>query len=116
MVQRCLDAFVEYFNHKKTRYQHNKILPSGVSPQEVYDLPAKFFLEDLRIPVHQNSIDALCNEIPTTRKEAFQWVSDDFDNAAWQAYREIGSPQLILTDAWRIFHDMIQILKDHVAM
>ncbi|KAJ7358268.1 hypothetical protein DFH08DRAFT_802106 [Mycena albidolilacea] len=54
-----LDKFVDYFNNKRTRKQQNRILPSGVAPDVVFDMPGDYGLENLAIPVTQEAIDEL---------------------------------------------------------
>ncbi|KAF8187694.1 hypothetical protein K438DRAFT_1764849 [Mycena galopus ATCC 62051] len=40
IVQIGLDEFLDYFNNKKTRKQRNRILPSVVTPNVGFDMPA----------------------------------------------------------------------------
>ncbi|KAJ7323684.1 hypothetical protein DFH08DRAFT_650902, partial [Mycena albidolilacea] len=82
IVQIGLDEFVDYFNNKKTRKQHGCILPLGVAPNVVFDMPGDYGLENLAIPVAQEAIDELRTLIDTSREEAYRWVSDEFDALA----------------------------------
>ncbi|KAJ7856976.1 hypothetical protein B0H14DRAFT_2578612 [Mycena olivaceomarginata] len=45
IVQIGLDEFMDYFNNKKTRKQSTRILPSGVSPNVVFDMPEDYGLQ-----------------------------------------------------------------------
>ncbi|KAJ7475377.1 hypothetical protein B0H11DRAFT_2428460 [Mycena galericulata] len=94
IVQTGLDEFVDYFNNKKTRKQRNRILPSGVALNVVFDMPANYGLENLAIPVTQAALDELRGLIDTPREDAFRWVSDEFDEVATAVYIRIGSPKL----------------------
>ncbi|KAF8185327.1 hypothetical protein K438DRAFT_1508802, partial [Mycena galopus ATCC 62051] len=82
IVQIGLDEFVDYFDNKKTRKQSGRILPSGVAPNVVFDMPEDYDLENLAIPVTQAAIDELRSLIDTPRGEVFRWVSDEFDALA----------------------------------
>ncbi|KAJ7256694.1 hypothetical protein C8J57DRAFT_1517333 [Mycena rebaudengoi] len=86
IVQIGLDEFVDYFNNKKTRKQRSRILPSGVAPNVVFDMHSDYGLENLAIPVAQEAIDKLWALILTSHKEAYHWVSDEFDALASEVY------------------------------
>ncbi|KAJ6492595.1 hypothetical protein DFH09DRAFT_874761, partial [Mycena vulgaris] len=82
IVQIGLNEFLDYFNNKKTQKQRSRILPSGVAPNVVFDMPGDYGLENLAIPVAQEAIDELRTLIDTSREEAYRWVSDEFDALA----------------------------------
>ncbi|KAJ7460384.1 hypothetical protein B0H11DRAFT_1872512 [Mycena galericulata] len=111
IVQTGLDEFVDYFNNKKTRMQRNRILPSGVAPNVVFDMPANYGLENLAIPVTQAALDELRGLIDTPREDAFRWVSDEFDEVATAVYIRIGSPKLEALSGWAIFNGMAPLLR-----
>ncbi|KAJ6612194.1 hypothetical protein B0H10DRAFT_1808079 [Mycena sp. CBHHK59/15] len=115
IVQTGLDEFVDYFNNKKTRKQRNRILPSGVAPNVVFDMPANYGLENLAIPVTQAALDELRGLIDTPREDAFRWVSDEFDEVATAVYIRIGSPKLEALSGWAIFNGMAPLLRGVVV-
>ncbi|KAJ7268363.1 hypothetical protein C8J57DRAFT_1228076 [Mycena rebaudengoi] len=84
IVRIGLDEFVDYFNNNKIHKQPNRILPSGVAPNVVFDIPGNFGLENLAIPVTQEALDELRGLINTPRKEAFRWVSDELMGLQWK--------------------------------
>ncbi|KAJ6449991.1 hypothetical protein C8R45DRAFT_1114394 [Mycena sanguinolenta] len=114
IVQISLDEFVDYFNNKKTRKQSARILPSGVAPNVVFDMPEDYGLENLAIPVTQEAINALRSLIDTPRKEAFRWVSDDFDALALAVYNGVGSPKIEALSGWAIFNMMAPPIREQV--
>ncbi|KAJ7026380.1 hypothetical protein C8F04DRAFT_966448, partial [Mycena alexandri] len=116
IVQIGLDEFVDYFNNKKTRRQRNRILPSGVAPNVVFDMPANYGLENLAIPVTQAALDELRGLIDIPRKEAFRWVSDEFEAVATEVYIGIGSPKLEALSGWTIFNEMAPVLREVVDL
>ncbi|KAJ6489802.1 hypothetical protein C8R45DRAFT_793370, partial [Mycena sanguinolenta] len=59
IVQIGLDEFVDYFNNKKTRKQHNRKLPSGVATNVVFDTPGDYGLQNLAIPIIPAAIEEL---------------------------------------------------------
>ncbi|KAJ7105543.1 hypothetical protein C8R44DRAFT_942644, partial [Mycena epipterygia] len=107
IVQVSLDDFVEYWNNHKIRTQRNKQLPSGFSPNYIYDFPDKFGLTYFGVPAPQDLVDALRENIPKNRKECYRWVSDEFEVKAWEAYYTIGAPKFVLTEGWTIFCQML---------
>ncbi|KAJ6624342.1 hypothetical protein B0H10DRAFT_1943243 [Mycena sp. CBHHK59/15] len=109
IVQIGLDEFVDYFNNKKTWKQCGRILPSGVAPNVVFDMPGDYGLENLAIPVAQEAIDELRTLIDTSREEAYRWVSDEFDALASEVYIQLGCPKLEALSGWAIFNAMAPI-------
>jgi len=102
---------VDWWNNHKTRYQKRSNLPSGTTPNFIYDFPQNFGLKHCGVKISREDIDALRLTIPRSREECFQWVSTEFDMAASAAYVQCGSPQLDHTVGWKIFIDMVKILK-----
>ncbi|KAJ7447515.1 hypothetical protein B0H11DRAFT_1744791, partial [Mycena galericulata] len=111
IVQIGLDEFVDYFNNKKTRKQRNQILPSGVAPNVVFDMPGDYGLQNLAIPITQEAIDELRDLIETSRQEAFRWVSDEFDVLATEVYQSVGSPKLEALSGWAVFNVMAPLIR-----
>ncbi|KAJ7867117.1 hypothetical protein B0H13DRAFT_2352068 [Mycena leptocephala] len=116
IVQTGLDEFVDYFNNKKTRKQRNRILPSGVAPNVVFDMPGDYGLENLAIPVTQEVLDELRGLIETPREEAFRWVSDEFDGVATNVYIMLGSPKMEALSGWAIFNAMAPLIREQVEI
>ncbi|KAF7371823.1 hypothetical protein MVEN_00039000 [Mycena venus] len=113
IVQIGLDEFVDYFN-KKTRKQSGRILPSGVAPNVVFDMPEDYGLENLASPVTEAAIDELRRLIDTTQEEAFRWVSDEFDALASRVYEGLGSPRMEALTGWAIFNAMALLIREQV--
>lgn len=105
---------MDYFNNKKTRKQRNRILPSGVAPNVVFDMPADYGLQNLAIPVTQEAIQELRGLIETPREEAFRWVSDEFDMLATNIYNGLGSPKLETLSGWAIFNAMAPLIRAEI--
>ncbi|KAJ7912784.1 hypothetical protein B0H13DRAFT_2474022 [Mycena leptocephala] len=114
IVQIGLDEFVDYFNNKKTRKQRGRILPSGVAPNVVFDMPGDYGLENLAIPVAQEAIDELRTLIDTSREEAYRWVSDEFDALASEVYIQLGCPKLEALSGWAIFNAMAPLVRQRI--
>ncbi|KAJ6579829.1 hypothetical protein B0H10DRAFT_1835208, partial [Mycena sp. CBHHK59/15] len=114
IVQIGLDEFLDYFNNKKTHKQRNRILPSGVAPNVVFDMPADYGLQNLTIPVTQEAIQELRGLIETPREEAFRWVSDEFDMLATNIYNGLGSPKLETLSGWAIFHALAPLIRTEI--
>ncbi|KAJ7842013.1 hypothetical protein B0H14DRAFT_2512073 [Mycena olivaceomarginata] len=114
IVQIGLDEFVDYFNNQKTRKQSGRILPSGVAPNVVFDMPEEYGLENLAIPVTQVVVDELRSLIDTPREDAFRWVSDVFDALALRVYEGLGSPKMEARTGWAIFNAMAPLIREQV--
>ncbi|KAJ7304564.1 hypothetical protein DFH08DRAFT_721689, partial [Mycena albidolilacea] len=115
IIQIGHDEFVDYFNNKKNRKQRNRILPSGVAPNVVFDMPSNYGLQNLAIPVTQEAIEELRALIPTLRQEALRWVSDEFDALAYNIYTSLGSPKLDALSGWGIFNAMVPLIRQEIG-
>jgi hypothetical protein len=100
IVQGELDHFTERWNSHIIRRRRNKLIPSGVSPNELYEHPEYFGGRCFAIPVPKDAIDALHSTIKLTRKAALQWVPEEFDTITWQVYELLGSPSCSAETAW----------------
>jgi hypothetical protein len=116
IVQIGLDEFVDYFNNKRTRKQQNRILPSGVAPNVVFDMPGDYGLENLAIPVSvtQEAIDELRALIDTPREDTLRRVSEDFAVVANDIYTSLGSPKLEVLSGWAIFNTMAPVVRQEM--
>ncbi|KAJ7647950.1 hypothetical protein FB45DRAFT_975407 [Roridomyces roridus] len=112
IVQGELDHFTERWNSHVIRRQKNKVMPSGVSPNELHAHPEHYCGRCFAIPVPKDAVDALRrNTIKTPRKDALAWVPDDFDIIAWQVYEMVGSPVCSAENAWDVFAEMASIMR-----
>ncbi|KAJ7616016.1 hypothetical protein FB45DRAFT_1106958 [Roridomyces roridus] len=111
IVQNAANLFVEYWNTHKTRNQRNKALPSGVSPQDVFEKPQNFGLEFGGIEVDREFVRELRKTLPKSREECYRWVPEDFEVQAVVAYEYLGSPALRISEGWTIFSRMLAILE-----
>ncbi|KAK7029057.1 hypothetical protein R3P38DRAFT_3515958 [Favolaschia claudopus] len=111
-----IHSFLDYFNNQKTRKQPGRILPSGVAPNVVFDMPQDYGLENLAVPVAQEAIDALRGLIDTPRSEALRWVPDLFNGLAFEVYHELGSPKLEALNGWAVFNAMAPLIRAQVEL
>lgn len=79
IVQVHLDEFVVYWNTKSTCSQKDKVLPSGVAPNTIFDFPEDYNLADYGVDVPQSMIDLLRGGISKSREDCFRWVPRAFD-------------------------------------
>ncbi|KAF8572791.1 hypothetical protein K439DRAFT_1650089 [Ramaria rubella] len=108
IVQSLYDDFYEYWVMHWVRKQNQKMMPSGVSPKELYMNPEYYGGWPMGIPImNLEVIPALRETLSCTREEAFRWVSDEFAAAAENAYIVIGSPTRTALSAWQIFSLML---------
>ncbi|KAJ6599631.1 hypothetical protein B0H10DRAFT_2311281 [Mycena sp. CBHHK59/15] len=79
IVQGELDHFTERWNSHVIRRQRNKLMPSGVSPNELYAHPEYYGGRCFAIPVPQAAVDAFRASIRLSRDTALSWVPAEFD-------------------------------------
>jgi hypothetical protein len=108
VVQARLNQYVYEINSHKVRKQKNTHLPSGGSHNDFYDFPEEYGMQDLLIPVDQDSIDRLIEEHQPPH--LFQFASDEGEVLAQELYSRLHEPQLGVLNAWKVFGDMLAIL------
>lgn len=119
IVQAQLDAFIAYWNSHVIRSQRAKYLPSGGSPNEVFDNPLKFGYEDRSIAVPSDMIATLRAKVneDLPREEAFRWVSDSFEIYAQHIHVHIlGSREIGIETGWDVFCAMRPHIREYVAL
>ncbi|KAK7046463.1 hypothetical protein R3P38DRAFT_2508022 [Favolaschia claudopus] len=112
IVQKQLDSFQLYWNHRTPRKDEKKAMTSGVAPIEIYRNPELYGLKRLGRKVDQETIDRLREDLPYSREEAMRWVPDSFDDAAHEAYVTLCSPKLEPRRGWEIFGQMAELLVE----
>jgi hypothetical protein len=110
-LQKSLDSFKTSWNETKRRTQSAKLMPSGCTPFELWHHPELYDGKALGIRVRQEHIDSLRADLQVSRKEAFRWVSDEFEAVADNVYAELGSPLLTIQTAWEIFSSMLNLIE-----
>ncbi|KAI1794272.1 hypothetical protein LXA43DRAFT_883738, partial [Ganoderma leucocontextum] len=117
LVQERLDEYREYWNNHTVRRQKEKDLPSGTSPIHIWTCPthARPTARDCRVRVRLDMIRELRDQIggETARREAYQFVTPEFQAMADTAYADLGFPRITLTTAWTIFLTMVNVLRTH---
>lgn len=111
ILQRQLDAFVEYWNNHRIRSQPNKPNISGTTPRHAFTCPGSLGGQDCRIPVEKATVDALRAEIPVSHVDAMRWVDDCFAEQAQNTYERIGSPLLVPACGWSVFRRILTELE-----
>ncbi|KAJ7590443.1 hypothetical protein C8J56DRAFT_888594 [Mycena floridula] len=107
IMQQCLDLWRTYWNSHTVRSQPDKVLPSGDSPDLIYQLPKNHGLINCSTPVTKAAIDILGK----SQAECMRWVSEEFEAHANEAYMSIGSPTLQPTKGWTIYTRMLKLLE-----
>ncbi|KIY51506.1 hypothetical protein FISHEDRAFT_70731 [Fistulina hepatica ATCC 64428] len=117
IVQHSLVEFRNYWNHHHTRSQPNKALPSGKSPNHIFDNPRMYGLDSCAVVVPADAISAMRDRLDVTRERTRQWVNPVFDMIAHQVYQSLGSPVLTRPrDGWSIFQSMVPLLEEAHAV
>lgn len=107
LIQRELDTFVNRQNAHRIRKQIEIALPSGGRPDEFYKNPQVYGGENCLVPVDMNEVDDLL-EASDDGVSRLQYVDEDFEPLATEAYTSIGMPEITLTTAWAVFRRMVE--------
>ncbi|KAF8519423.1 hypothetical protein JB92DRAFT_3112377 [Gautieria morchelliformis] len=105
-----LDDFIAYWNSHRVRTQHNKLMPSGATPSNIFTSPQAYGGERCSIPVSQEAIDALRKNIPFNREEALNFCDEDFSAIASGVWSDLNSPPHTVSNGWEVFTKMLPLL------
>ncbi|KAJ7678788.1 hypothetical protein B0H17DRAFT_1015364 [Mycena rosella] len=111
IIQGELDHFTERWNVHIICRQRNKLMPSGVSPNELYAHPEYYGGRCFATPVPQAAVAAFRDEIRLTRDGALNWVPAEFDAMACQVYDLLGAPECSAATAWDLFSRMASVMR-----
>ncbi|KAF9474800.1 hypothetical protein BDN70DRAFT_815066 [Pholiota conissans] len=107
-VQQELDSFRNCINNHVTRYDKDKVLPSGVAPSVSYTLYQQYGGRQCLIPVDREVVKALMDEIG---EDVIRFVSREYEAKAEAAFATLGIPKLTKQNIWRVFVDMIPLMS-----
>lgn len=115
MLQERLDEYCNYWNNHTVRRQKDKDLPSGTSPVHIWTCPTNVrpTARDCRVNVRREKIRELRDEIggEAGRRQAYQFVTPDFQAVADGAYADLGYPRITLATAWNVFKAVVDVLR-----
>jgi hypothetical protein len=111
VVQGELDHLTARWNSHVIRRQRNKLMPSGVSPNDLYAHPEHYGGRCFAIPVPQAAVNAFRDSIRIARDAALSWVPAEFDAVAGQVYELLGSPECSAETAWDLFSKMASVMR-----
>ena len=118
LLQERLDEYREYWNNHTVRRQKEKDLPSGTSPIHMWTCPTDMrpTARDCRVNVRADIVRGLRDEIggEEARRQAYQFVTPEFQAEADGAYTDLGSPHITLTTAWAVFLAMVDELRSRL--
>ena len=95
-------------NCHATRYDRNKKLPSGVSPDVAIALCTEYGGEDCLQPVDINVVQQLMDDIGD---DAIRFVPAEYANRAQNVFATLGVAKLSLENVWQVFTRMIPHLS-----
>ncbi|KAF5318561.1 hypothetical protein D9619_010793 [Psilocybe cf. subviscida] len=106
VIQQELDAFSERKNAHVGRTNKHKLLPSGASPNVIFDLPGRYGGENCLQTVDLDQVRAMMEEI-SPGGQCLQFVTPEYATYAQDLYDSIGlSERLDLSEVWGVFSHM----------
>ncbi|KAL0953005.1 hypothetical protein HGRIS_007210 [Hohenbuehelia grisea] len=115
LVRERLEEFRTYWNNHKLSKQKKKLLPSGTSPRQMWEVPDSVRADarncSVRVGLEANR--QLRDGIGgmAARAEAYAFVDPEFQSVADNALGVLGYPEITLSNAWDIFTSVFRILS-----
>ena len=115
LLQERLNEYREYWNNHTVRRQKEKDLPSGTSPMHIWSCPTHMrpTARDCRVYVRRDLVRQLRDEVggEEARRQAYQFVTPEFQAEADRAYADLGYPHITLATAWTGFSMIVDALR-----
>lgn len=94
------------------RKQKDKVLPSGVTPNQAYSFPDRHGGEDCLIGVNRDTVKAMLNDMQEEQAALTDWgVSPDLVPLAKQALKKLRVKEVTLENIWLVFCALIGLLE-----
>ncbi|KAF8524527.1 hypothetical protein JB92DRAFT_2827010 [Gautieria morchelliformis] len=108
LIQKELDELWDRFNNHCSRKDRNKVLPSGVSPNEAFALHKEYRAENLLQPVNKGVVRELMVSIGGD--DLIRFVSVEYAVHAQEVYDSLGIQWLTMFNVWTIFQAMLPLM------
>lgn len=108
LIQQQLDTLKHRFNDHRVRFDRNKKLPSGVSPNIAYTLHKKYGGENYLQPVNTAIVRELMVELGG--EELIQFVSPEYAVCAQGVYDRLNIGELTLENIWFVYSEMLPLM------
>ncbi|KAF8991416.1 hypothetical protein BDQ17DRAFT_1370782 [Cyathus striatus] len=108
LIQQELDELLVKFNSHRIRFDHNKKLPSGTSPNAAYSLFEKYGVEDCGTEVDMEVICHLKDKIGS--KDLIRFVSEEYEHKAQGIYDTLNISKLSFDNIWNVYSEMLMMV------
>ncbi len=108
LIQKELDQLRDHFNSHKVRYDKNKVLPSGVSPNVAYALLDRYNAVDCLQKVDRLVVREIMDAMGGD--DLIRFVDAEFAVRAQNAFDVLRLPTVTLDNVWDIFRAMMPAL------
>ncbi|KAG7089711.1 hypothetical protein E1B28_011366 [Marasmius oreades] len=113
-LQAELDGWSEHYNRKRKRYQKDKILPQGGSPDDMEEYPEEYGFVNFKIPIDSTTpyLQEAENLWAPRDHEVFELVPKDFAVLIEHVYVHIlNKPELTRENVWSVYMDILECLE-----
>ena len=112
ICQVVLDKFVAYWNSHRVQFQKNKSMPSGATPCDIFTSPQVYGGKCCSIPIPQEAVDVLRDDLPVSRDEALHFIDDAVATTLDDIWNSISSPPRTVSNGWEIFTKILPHLSN----
>ncbi|KAG1750783.1 hypothetical protein EDB19DRAFT_1893324 [Suillus lakei] len=109
LIQQELDKLKHCLNTHTIRYDHDKILPSGVSPNIAMSLHEDYDAENCLQPVDHDVIKNLMEEIGG--EDLICFVGSEYSVATQSIFDNLGFTVLTFENVWQVFAAMLPLIR-----
>ncbi|KAK1225454.1 hypothetical protein PQX77_011603 [Marasmius sp. AFHP31] len=112
-IQAELDGWADGYNNTRKRYQKDKVLPQGGSPDDMEEYPDEYGFVNFKINIDPNGsylTEAEQLWAPPDH-EVFELVPKDFGRVIQHVYDCLGAPPVTRDNVWTVYMDLLEQLE-----
>jgi len=108
LIQQELDMLKHRLNTHTVRYDRNKLLPSGVSPNIAMSLHQDYNAENCLQLVDRDVVKNLMEEIGG--EDLIRFIDLEYSNTAQLIFNNLGYTVLTFENVWQVFSAMLPLM------
>ncbi|KIK92391.1 hypothetical protein PAXRUDRAFT_147455, partial [Paxillus rubicundulus Ve08.2h10] len=114
-LQQELDAYKDRVNNTRKHRDRNKVLPHGI-PQLIHTSPEDYAALDFKVMVDPAALKNVHGLYIQPTHSVFNLIPTALANFIEDHYNLLNRPMVTCTSIWAVYHQLLGVLQQQVAM